>query len=719
VFVAGYTYGSLGGQNVGSDDAFLARYDASGKQTWIKQFGTSAADSATALAPDGVGGVFVTGTTAGSLGDSNLGSDDVFLARYDGNGNQAWIRQFGTTASDVGNVLTSDGDGGAFLAGTTAGNLGGPNAGSLDAFVARYNAAGFSAWIRQFGTSAEDYPNGLAQDGAGGFYVEGYTLGDLGGPNAGNLDVFLARCGGDGKQAWITQFGTSDYDRGNAIALDQDGGVFIVGYTQGSLGGANAGSDDIFLTRYDSGGGQTWIEQFGTTESDFTTALTPDGTGGVFIGGGTWGNLGGEYGGGVDNLAARYDAAGNRVWITQFGTGANEFATAVAQDAEGGVFVAGYTYGSLGGPNAGQFDAFLARFGSDTQDDLIWSRVYVAGPSARLTAGMAYDAARQETVLFGGWSEAILRLGDQWTWNGIDWQEVKADPMPEKRSHPGLTYDSGRQRIVLFAGVDNSQLDDTWEWDGSAWTQAHPAHVPPARREHSIAYDAERGVTVIYGGIGDNFPIKDDTWSWDGSDWTFRAEGSPSVRVSAAACYDSNRNVVVLFGGQIDANGTPNRETWEWNGSDWTLRATNGPSARWGAAMVYDEARHLSILFGGNNGGSSLDDTWTWDGSTWKQITNDGPPARYKHAMVYDSARDAVVLFGGFNGDYLCDTWELSPAPRPCAADLNGDGTLDLFDFLTFVNLFNANDPRADCVGNCKFDLFDFLCFVNAFNAGC
>jgi subtilisin family serine protease len=54
-----------------------------------------------------------------------------------------------------------------------------------------------------------------------------------------------------------------------------------------------------------------------------------------------------------------------------------------------------------------------------------------------------------------------------------------------------------------------------------------------------------------------------------------------------------------------------------------------------------------------------------------------------------------------------------------CAPDLDGDGGLTLFDFLTFVNLFNAKDARADCDGNGAWDLFDFLCFVNGFNAGC
>jgi glucose/arabinose dehydrogenase len=55
----------------------------------------------------------------------------------------------------------------------------------------------------------------------------------------------------------------------------------------------------------------------------------------------------------------------------------------------------------------------------------------------------------------------------------------------------------------------------------------------------------------------------------------------------------------------------------------------------------------------------------------------------------------------------------------PCVPDLNADGSLDLFDFLMFVNLFNGGDAKADCDGNGGLDLFDFLCFVNQFSEGC
>ena len=81
--ITGRTSGSLGGPNAGSNDAYLARYDGEGDRLWIRQFGTSAWDQARALAPDGAAGVMVAGYTTGSLGGPNAGGYDVFLARYE------------------------------------------------------------------------------------------------------------------------------------------------------------------------------------------------------------------------------------------------------------------------------------------------------------------------------------------------------------------------------------------------------------------------------------------------------------------------------------------------------------------------------------------------------------------------------------------------------------------------------------------------------------
>ena len=61
----------------------------------------------------------------------------------------------------------------------------------------------------------------------------------------------------------------------------------------------------------------------------------------------------------------------------------------------------------------------------------------------------------------------------------------------------------------------------------------------------------------------------------------------------------------------------------------------------------------------------------------------------------------------------------LVEADAGCRADLDGDGTLTIFDFLTFSNLFDAGDLTADFDGDGVLTIFDFLTFSNEFDAGC
>ncbi|MCH7793015.1 MAG: hypothetical protein IID31_12140 [Planctomycetes bacterium] len=366
VIVAGYTEGSLGGRNAGGLDAFLARYDSTGDRIWIRQFGTGVDELARALAPDGAGGVILAGYTEGSLAGPNAGGRDVLLARYDGEGNRLWIRQFGTSGNEKATALAPAGAGGVFVAGYTRGSLGGPNAGDWDAFVARYDGEGNRLWISQFGTSREDFAIAVAPDGSGGVFVAGSTRGILGDPSQRCTDVFLARYDGAGKRIWIRQFGTSDCEEANALAPDGAGGVMVAGWTGGSLGGLSAGSGDAFLARYDSAGNRLWIRQFGTSVYDRADALAPDGAGGVIITGRTSGSLGGPNVGSSDGFLARFNSKGDRLWVRQFGTSAWDQARALAPDGAGGVMVAGYTTGSLGGPNAGDYDVFLARYEIDS-----------------------------------------------------------------------------------------------------------------------------------------------------------------------------------------------------------------------------------------------------------------------------------------------------------------------------------------------------------------
>jgi len=148
VYLNGATEGSLGGPNAGRLDAWIARYDSTGNQTWIRQFGTIDDDAASAAAPDGAGGVYVSGSTRGGLGGPNAGYLDAWIARYDSAGNQVWIRQFGSSDDNWALAAAPDGAGCVFVSGQTLGNLGGPNAGRVDAWIARYDSAGNQTWNR-------------------------------------------------------------------------------------------------------------------------------------------------------------------------------------------------------------------------------------------------------------------------------------------------------------------------------------------------------------------------------------------------------------------------------------------------------------------------------------------------------------------------------------------------------------------------------------------
>ena len=192
----------------------------------------------------------------------------------------------------------------------TLGDLGGPFVGGFgDIFVARYDSDGNQLWIRHFGTSTAEFPTAMASDGAGGTMLAGWTFGDLGGTNAGQSDAFVTRYDGAGNQLWLTQFGTSGRDPATGIALDDaggTGGVMIAGWTDGSMGARNAGLIDAYLVRMDSGGNQLSSRQFGTPSDDAAWPIMSDGVGGVFVGGGTFGDLGGPNAGNLDCFLARY-----------------------------------------------------------------------------------------------------------------------------------------------------------------------------------------------------------------------------------------------------------------------------------------------------------------------------------------------------------------------------------------------------------------------------
>jgi hypothetical protein len=184
VYVAGRTAGTLPDQHTaGTQDAFVRRYYLSGDEAWTHQFGTAANDQAFAIATAATS-VYVAGSTSGALpGQVNVGVQDAFVRKYDASGAEMWTRQFGTLATDqiFGISVRASG---VYLAGVTGFALPGQtSAGGTDGFASRYTEDGDEMWTYQFGTVAFDQalsvasaPWGVYIAGSSGIDVDAFVL---------------------------------------------------------------------------------------------------------------------------------------------------------------------------------------------------------------------------------------------------------------------------------------------------------------------------------------------------------------------------------------------------------------------------------------------------------------------------------------------------------------------------------------------------------------
>jgi hypothetical protein len=357
IYVGGVTDGGLGGPGLGSHDGFFAKYDVAGSLLWTRQVGTSADDHVSGIRADALGNVFIAGSTSGGLDGSPLGGGDAFVAKYDAAGNQSWVRQFGTATSDSALGLADDGSGNVYVAGYLNQDSNFPY--PTDAFVRKYDGNGLLVWSRTIATSEDDKAFNVAADGLGNFYIAGDTTGSVQGMSAGSYDAWLAKYDADGNELWRRQRGSTSADFVRDVAADGLGNIYLTGYSAGNLGSPPVGIYDAFVMKYDAAGNHVWTRQLGTTLEDESWGATTDGLGNVIITGTTNGALSGMNAGVSDAFVTMYDAAGNLLWTRQFGAANDDGGNGVWADGFGGVYAAGTTNAMGRTPSAG--DALLVK----------------------------------------------------------------------------------------------------------------------------------------------------------------------------------------------------------------------------------------------------------------------------------------------------------------------------------------------------------------------
>jgi hypothetical protein len=307
VFICGETQESLDGMHAGGlFDAFVSKFDGAGNHAWTRQLGSSRTDSAQGVAVDPRGSVYVTGITRGSLATPTPGEFDGFLWKLNSDGSSAWIRQLGTPRTETATAVAIDGQGHVYVTGMTTGNFGGQNpAPNLnDPFLSKYDSEGSALWTRQLETTLRDTGFGVSADALGNVFIAGYVDDESGAGNA-----FVSRFDAAGQFYWTRYDEVHGDETYRGVAADGKGHAYAAGSVRGgspqlSDSNRNVG---VLTAKYDIDGELLWSHEIDSVRGDMAFGVATTGDGTVHIAGTTYGDLNGPNLGGAraDAFVAR------------------------------------------------------------------------------------------------------------------------------------------------------------------------------------------------------------------------------------------------------------------------------------------------------------------------------------------------------------------------------------------------------------------------------
>jgi Beta-propeller repeat len=251
-YAAGFSGGTPG---FAPAKVYISKYDTTNKKVWATSYLLSQSSAATSVAIDASGNVYVAGITNAVLNadvNAPFTGGDVFFSKFSSAGKKLWDKTIASAGAEYARGIAVDPSGNVYITGQTDGTLPGQtSAGGIDSFVAKYDTNGNQQWLNQFGTAALDEGQGIVYSN-GNVYLTGETAGGIfGNANLGGSDAWLAAFDSYGRLVGSTQIGTNKDDETYNITSDTTGNLYLVGQTYGAFTGAtNQGQYDVWTAKY-------------------------------------------------------------------------------------------------------------------------------------------------------------------------------------------------------------------------------------------------------------------------------------------------------------------------------------------------------------------------------------------------------------------------------------------------------------------------------------
>ena len=266
-----------------------------------------------------------------------------------------------------------------YVTGATTNNIYGEVVnGVSDGIVVAYNEAGERLWARTFGSSSYDGGIALAVGNDGSIYVGADISGSLDGQAySGGYDIAILKFNASGDKQWSRSLGTSINDRVNKVQLDPSGNIYLIASTESAFPGfTNPTGLDLVLTKFDTNGSRLWLTQYGSATAVFSNGFFVN-SNGLFITGISQGSIDGlpYAGGNADIFVLKYDFTGTKVFSILLGTDKYDYGQDIVVDANGNFFVTGITDGPLNGQTSTlRSMGFIVKY--DQWGTIQWTKLY-------------------------------------------------------------------------------------------------------------------------------------------------------------------------------------------------------------------------------------------------------------------------------------------------------------------------------------------------------